>query len=172
MSKVLAGSGTPALTDSLTAENPEETATRSSAHLKARIGQGLDDLRSTAAHRKPSSMDRPKLMRALQTRQRLHRLRHELGQINPSPSSSEEARDEIVKAMARASLDNWSVPELTDESAVHYPDGSICIRLVAHTIFFNPTGAFGIVDRHPPGRLYFDMAGQGGVGFVLPFDAQ
>lgn len=111
-------------------------------------------------------------MRALQTRQRLHRLRHELGQINPSPSSSEEARDEIIKAMARASLDNWSVPELTDESAVHYPDGSICIRLVAHTIFFNPTGAFGIVDRHPPGRLYFDMAGQGGVGFVLPFDAQ
>jgi hypothetical protein len=106
--------------------------------------------------------------RTLQTHERLHRLRRELGKIDPAPANPEEARDAIVKAMARAELGGWAVPELSASTTA--PCGSVLIRLLAHVIVINPSGAFRIVDTHAPRTPYFEMPGQDGCAFVPAAD--
>lgn len=112
----------------------------------------------------PSQSDAPGRGRVLpprnpETARRLHRLRRELSRISPAPSSAEQARAEIVRAMARADLSGWTVPELTDRAAVRLADGSFRITLVSHALILHPSGAFRIVDLRQDERLYFEMAG-------------
>jgi hypothetical protein len=115
-----------------------------------------------------SSAGRLKVGRKPGTKQRLGRLRRELGRIGVAPADPHHARSEIVEAMARAGLDGWTVPELDDGHAVRYPDGSLEITLITHAVVFNPGGAFRIVDLYPPTSIYFEMAGQDGREFVPP----
>ena len=121
---------------------------------------------SAPSHRQVASHKRQ--TRSPQNRERLGRLRLELGKISPAPSGREEARQEIVKALARAGLGAWTVPELTDDKATRYADASVRINLLAHVIFINPTGSFRIVDLHTPREPYFEMPGADGRTFVLP----
>ncbi|MBK5151292.1 hypothetical protein IQ285_26715 [Burkholderia sp. R-69608] len=170
MSKVSAESSVQALAELALSTIGDADVARMPAHSKARLAPGFAALKSTAAHCRQRPMDRPKLMRTPQTRERLHRLRHELGRISPPPSTIEEARAEIIQAMARADLGAWRVPELTGDAALHHADGSVQIVLIAHVIVFNSTGAFQIVDTHPPGAPYFEMRGRDGAAFVPPCD--
>lgn len=167
MSKVSAESGIQALAELALSTTGDASATRMPAHFKAKLAPGFAALKSTSPPCKQLPMDRPKLMRAPQTRERLHRLRHELGKISP-PSTIEEARAEIIKAMARANLGAWRVPELTGDLALHHADGSVQVSLIAHVIVFNGSGAFQITDTHSPGAPYFEMCGCDGAAFVPP----
>ncbi|MCR4469786.1 MULTISPECIES: hypothetical protein [unclassified Burkholderia] len=168
MSKVSAESGVQALPDLTLSTTGAAKIIRMPAHPSARSGRGFEELKSTGAQGKQLATDRPTMMRTPLTRERLHRLRQELGKISPSPSTIDEARAEIIKAMARANLDAWRVPGLTSESAVHYTDGSVQVCLIAHEIVFNSTGAFQIIDAHPHGMLYFEMCGRDGAAFAPP----
>jgi hypothetical protein len=109
--------------------------------------------------------------RRLQTQQRLGRLRQELAKIRPAPSCPEEARDEILGALARAGLGDWTVPELTDRAVRRCASGSLCVPLISHVLVFNPTGAFRIVDVFAGQQVYFEMAARCGAPFDLPPDA-
>lgn len=168
MSKISAESGVQTLPDLALSTTGAAKIMRMPAHPRTKSGHGFEELKSTGAQGKQPAMDRPKMMRTPLTRERLHRLRHELGKISPSPSTIEQARAEIIKAMARANLAAWRVPGLTGESAIHYTDGSVQVSLIAHEIVFNSTGAFQIVDTHPPGMPYFEMCGRDGAAFASP----
>lgn len=173
MSKVSADSGVQALAELALSTIGDADVAQMPAHSRAKLAPGFAALKSTAAHCKQPPMDRPKLMHTPQTRERLHRLRHELGKIRPPPSTIDEARAEIIKAMARANLSAWRVPELTGDSALQHADGSVQVNLIAHVIVFNVTGAFQIVDTHSPGAPYFEMCGRDGpdgTAFVPPCD--
>ncbi|HYE39939.1 MAG TPA: hypothetical protein VEB23_08410 [Ramlibacter sp.] len=109
--------------------------------------------------------------RRLQTQQRLGRLRQELSKIRPAPASPEEARDEILGALARAGLGDWTVPELDAADVRRCAGGSICIPLISHVVVLNPSGAFRIIDVFAGQHVYFEMAARDGAPFVLPPDA-
>ncbi|MBW0447162.1 hypothetical protein EN871_23965 [bacterium M00.F.Ca.ET.228.01.1.1] len=168
MSKVSAESGIQALAEFIESVPGEADVARIPVHARAKRALSFRQLKPATAQGGARPIDRPKLMRTPQTRERLHRLRHELGKIDPAPSTAQEAHAEVVKAMARANLGAWRVPELTAESAFCHPDGSVEVSLIAHVIVFNTSGAFRIVDTHPPGALYFEMCGRGGAAFVAP----
>jgi hypothetical protein len=104
------------------------------------------------------------------TRERLGRLRAELGKIDEPACSPEEARRKILDAMARAGLVGWTVPELFNDTVHRYADGSLRIGLLAHAIIFNPWGAFRIEDVHFPSVAYFELSGCRERGFVAPRD--
>lgn len=104
--------------------------------------------------------------------ERLGRLRLELSRIARLPGGPEQARDEILKALARAGLGNWTLPELSDGSTQRFADGSFRLQLVAHSIVINPWGAFRIVDAHLPSKPYFELAGREARRFELPPDAR
>lgn len=107
-----------------------------------------------------------RIARSPEVRERLHRLRRELAKIYPAPSSADEARDEIVKAMGRAGLSGWTVPELSSPQTTRCAGGSVCIKLIAHVICINGWGAFRIVDLHAPQPAYFEMPGRDGRPFA------
>jgi hypothetical protein len=124
---------------------------------------------SPAARVQGTSIKR--IARGPENRQRLHRLRVELAKIDPLASNPEEARVEIVKAMARALLSGWTLPGLTDPMAAPCGAGSIRIQLLAHVIVFNPWGAFRIIDMHSPQVPFFELRGRGGRSFSpVPLD--
>jgi hypothetical protein len=113
----------------------------------------------------------PRVARSLENRDRLHRLRRELGKIDPPPACPEEAHEQIAKAMARAGLAGWSLPALSDPETAACGDGSVRIRLLAHVIAINRSGAFRIVDLHSPQQPFFELGGRGGRTFVpMPLD--
>ena len=109
--------------------------------------------------------------RRLQTQQRLGRLRQELSKIRPAPACPEEARHEILGALARAGLGDWTVPGLDEAGVRRCTGGSICIPLISHVVVLNPSGAFRIVDVFAGQHVYFEMAARDGSPFVLPPDA-
>ncbi|WP_429289621.1 hypothetical protein [Paraburkholderia sp. CI3] len=148
-----------------TAKPDETTATGSDTNRCAPPPAGLKP--ASAARRHTDTAVR-RLTRRPETTKRLGRLRRELAKIRPTPSDPQEAREEIIKAMARAGLDDWTVPELSDASTVRHADGSARITLLAHAIIFSPAGAFRIVELHPPGRTYFEMGGQDGHAPIQP----
>ncbi|CAJ0693402.1 hypothetical protein LMG18091_01778 [Ralstonia wenshanensis] len=129
---------------------------------------GLTQLPRPAAARQPAAPARVKALRTLETRQRLHRLRKELGKIDPPPACAQDAHADILAAMARAGLGGWTLPALTDPANPRHADGSVTVSLVSHAIVFNAGGAFRIIDLLPPGSVYFELAGRDGAAFVLP----
>ncbi|MGF7192231.1 hypothetical protein JOE11_005309 [Robbsia andropogonis] len=168
MSKISAEGGVKALAEFVESASGEAVGARIPVHAKAKRSSRFAQLKPATAQSVARPMDHPKLLRTLQTRERLHRLRHELGKIDPAPSTAQEAHTEVVKAMVRANLCAWRVPALTAESALYHADGSVEVSLIAHVITFNTSGAFRIVDTHPPCTLYFEMCGRGGAAFVAP----
>lgn len=122
---------------------------------------GLSELHPASTHIEAPLLHRICVSRKPETTRRLHRLRHELSKISPPPSNPDEAREEIVDAMARADLSGWTVPELSDPSSVRQADGSVRITLISHAIVLQPNGGFKIVDLHYNESVYFEMAGQG-----------
>lgn len=104
--------------------------------------------------------------RSSRTKKRLHQLRRELANICPPPSSLEEARDEIILAMARAHLTGWTLPALSGPSAKHAADGSVHLLLISHVVIINPSGAFRIIDQLAPQTIYFEMHGRDGSTFI------
>ena len=131
-------------------------------------GPGLAQLPKSTAARPPAGPTRVKPLRTLETRQRLHRLRKELGKIAPPPACAHHARAGILAAMARAGLSGWTLPALSDPANARHADGSVVVSLVSHAIVFNAGGAFRIFDLLPPGSVYFELAGHNGAAFVLP----
>ena len=129
---------------------------------------GLTQLPKSTAARQPAAPTRVKALRTLETRQRLHRLRKELGKIDPPPASAQDAHADILAAMARAGLSGWTLPALSDPANARHADGSVVVSLVSHVIAFNAGGAFRIIDLLPPGSVYFELAGHNGAAFVLP----
>lgn len=119
---------------------------------------GLAELRSELPRPEAAGRSRVSLSRKPETMRRLHRLRRELGKISPAPSNPEQARAEIIDAMARAELSGWTVPELSDPSAMRLEDGSIRIGLISHAIVFRADGGFRIVDLAQSESVYFEMA--------------
>jgi hypothetical protein len=121
-----------------------------------------------------SRLQRPQTIRRAartpQSRERLGRLRWELGRIQPPPADPEAARNEILKALARAGLSEWTVPELSDPMTSRSHDGSAVLRLLAHIVVINPSGAFRIVDMHSLQALYFEMRAANGSAFSMPRD--
>jgi len=107
------------------------------------------------------------LTRSARNRERIARLRRELRKSSPA-SCPQTARDEIVKALARAGLADWTVPALDDAQATRCADGSLRIALVAHQILLNPSGAYRIVDLHAPRAPWFEKNGRDGRAFVMP----
>ncbi|WP_439894177.1 hypothetical protein ACS7SF_21640 (plasmid) [Ralstonia sp. 25C] len=128
----------------------------------------LTQLPKPTATRQPAAPTRVKAVRTLETRQRLHRLRKELSKIDPPPACAEAAHADILAAMARAGLGNWTLPALSEPDNPRHADGSVVVSLVSHAIVFNASGAFRIIDLLPPGSVYFELAGHGGAAFVLP----
>lgn len=110
----------------------------------------------------------PALARHPGTRERLHRLRRELAKIDPPPADAQMAWEEIVAALARARLDGWTVPPLSDPVATRSSDGSVRIPLLAHVIVINPWGAFRIDDKLASRTPYFEMRGRDGRPFTPP----
>ena len=133
-------------------------------------GEAVDraDGLSPAPWRPSTAMRVRRLARSLHNRERLGRLRRELARIHPPPASPEEARGEIVNALARAGLGDWTVPGLEDESTLRHASGTFRISLLAHVILLNPSGAFRITDLHAQAVPYFEMRGLDGRAFVLP----
>ncbi|WP_429498243.1 hypothetical protein ACQUFY_01470 [Robbsia andropogonis] len=168
MSKVSAEGRVKALSELIESPSGESDGARIPGHAKAKRTSSFAQLKPATAQSGARPADHPKLFRTPQTRERLHRLRHELGKIDPAPSTAQEAHTEVVKAIARANLCAWHVPALTAESALCHADGSVEVSLIAHVITFNTSGAFRIVDSHAPGALYFEMCGRGGAAFVAP----
>lgn len=114
-----------------------------------------------------------RLSRSLANRERLGRLRQELGKIAPVPCDPVQARNEILNAMARAGLGDWSVPALDDPTTQRCADGSYRLALLAHAIVLNPWGAFRIVDLYSQAFLpYFERTGRDGQPFQLPYDVR
>lgn len=139
----------------------------------ARRGLAVDDRLGPAPApvRQGPSAGVGRVTRRLQSRQRLGRLRQQLARIQPAPCSPAQAREEILGALARAGLADWTVPELSDACVRRCGEGSICIPLLSHVIVLNPSGAFRIIDLHAGQHLYFEMPGGTGRPFVLPADA-
>ena len=106
------------------------------------------------------SMSRKRVSRSPQATHRLGRLRLELGRIRPPPGDHLQAREEILKALARAGLGMWSLPEFGEATTRRCADGSWQLQLRAHAIMFNPWGAFRIVDMQAPNPPYFEMRGR------------
>lgn len=90
---------------------------------------------------------------------RLGRLRWHLGQISRSPRNPEEAREAILRALARACLSDWTIPALDDPASRRCICDSYKIQLLAHAILINPWGAFRIVDLHESSTPYFELCG-------------
>jgi hypothetical protein len=111
---------------------------------------------------------RKRLNRSPHTRRRLGRLRHELKAIATLPCSVEDAREQILCALARADLGDWTLPSIQDDSTQQAPDGSVLLRLLAHAVVINPWGAFRIVDQRAHGGPYFESRGCGGRAFEPP----
>jgi hypothetical protein len=109
-----------------------------------------------------------RVARTPQSRDRLGRLRRELGRIQPLPGDQHEARHAILNALARAGLGDWTVPELSDPSTSRCHDGSAVLRLLAHIVVINPSGAFRIVDTHSPQPPYFELRAANGSTFAMP----
>ena len=129
---------------------------------------GLKSMAPRSLASNPSGVRR--IARSPQTRERLGRLRAELGKISP-PENAEEARAEIIQALSRAGLGEWTLPELGDPQCERFANGSIAITLLAHTLWLSANGAFRIADLHPPQMTYFEARGRRGQGFVLPSEA-
>lgn len=125
-------------------------------------GPGEPRARSGAGPRRVS--------RSPHNRERLGRLRLELSKILTPPCNPEEAREEILKALARAGLGAWTLPALDDVGTQRCADGSLRLRLVAHEVVFNPWGAFRITDLHAPAVPYFESRGCRGRPFAVPPD--
>ncbi|QUP55717.1 hypothetical protein GO998_18355 (plasmid) [Ralstonia syzygii] len=168
MPKVIGGNGLPPFADNAPADDRVEPAAAPPAPTARTASQRLAELSAPRKPRKPPAMDGLKRRRKPETQRRLHRLRKALGEISPAPSSPEQARADILKAMARADLADWTLPALSDDAAIRHADGSVEIGLISHAIVFNPSGAFRIMDLLPPGSVYFEMAGHGGLAFVSP----
>jgi hypothetical protein len=100
--------------------------------------------------------------------ERLARLRRELARIPEPPCDPEQARAEILKAMGRAGLSDWSVPELDDASSLRCGDGSVVLRLISHSVILNAWGAFRIVDLLAPAVPYFELHGKDRRPFAPP----
>ncbi len=166
--KLIGGNGLPPLAGNTPADCHGEPATTPPVPTARTAGQQLAELSLPRTPRQPPAMDVLKRRRKPETQQRLHRLRKALAEISPAPSSPEQAWTEILKAMARADLAGWTLPALSDDAAICHADGSVEIGLISHAIVFNPSGAFRITDVLPPGSLYFEMAGCGGIAFVSP----
>ncbi len=164
--KVISGNSLPSFAGNAPSDNHDEPATTPPATRTA--DRQLAELSIPRTLRQPPAMDTLKRRRKPETQRRLHCLRKALGEISPPPSSPEQAWVEILKAMARADLAGWTLPPLSDDAAIRHADGSVEIGLISHAIVFNPSGAFRILDLLPPGSLYFEMAGHGGVAFVAP----
>lgn len=109
-----------------------------------------------------------RVARTLGSRDRLGRLRRELGRIQPPPGSQDEARHAILNALARAGLGDWMVPALSDPATLRSQEGSVVLRLLAHFVVINPSGAFRIVDTHAPQPPYFEMRAANGSAFAMP----
>jgi hypothetical protein len=109
-----------------------------------------------------------RVARTPQSRERLGRLRRELGRIQPPPADQHEARLAILNALARAGLGDWTVPELSAPSTSRGNDGSAVLRLLAHIVVINPSGAFRIVDTHSPQFPYFELQAANGSAFAMP----
>ncbi|WP_206956657.1 hypothetical protein [Trinickia acidisoli] len=143
------------------ASDSEAVAASPAPAKPLQAAHGLAELRPSLAQQQPRDLSRICLARKPETTRRLHRLRRELGKISPAPPNPAQARAEIIDAMARANLSGWTVPELSDPSAVLHADGSICITLLSHAVIFHPNGAFQIIDLHHDERIYFEMPGRG-----------
>lgn len=135
------------------------------------VSVGLGGLKPAQTQHEPAGVRPLTPGRKPGTKQRLYRLRRELGRISPAPSDPHEARSAIVEAMVRAGLSGWAVPALADDATVHHADGSLEIALITHAIIFNPGGAFRIADLYPPVSVYFEMPGHDGDVFVAPASA-
>ncbi len=166
--KIISGNSLPSFADSAPSERHDEPATTPPAPTARTADRQLAELSIPRTLRQPPAMDTLKRRRKPETQRRLHCLRKALGEISPPPSSPEQAWAEILKAMARADLVGWTLPPLSDDAAIRHADGSVEIGLISHAIVFNPSGAFRILDLLPPGSLYFEMAGHGGVAFAAP----
>ncbi|MCM5681441.1 hypothetical protein M8A51_18085 [Schlegelella sp. S2-27] len=153
------------------AGRPEAAAPISAA--AARRGLAGDERLGPAPPlaRQPPAAGAGRVTRRLQSRQRLGRLRQQLARIHPAPSCPQQAREEILDALARAGLGDWTVPELSDACVRRCSEGSICIPLLSHVIVLNPSGAFRIIDVYAGQHLYFEMPARTGRPFVLPADA-
>ncbi|CAJ0701871.1 hypothetical protein LMG19089_02947 [Ralstonia edaphis] len=171
MSKISSANGIPPRHDTAPGASHAAASARvapSPACAPRVPGPGLTQLPKPAATRQPTAPARVKALRTLETRQRLHRLRKELGKIDPPPACAEDAHADILAAMARAGLGGWTLPALSDAANLRHADGSVMVSLVSHTIVFNAGGAFRIIDLLPPGSVYFELAGRDGAAFVLP----
>jgi len=102
--------------------------------------------------------------------QRLARLRTELGKMARQPCNPQQAREEILNALARAGLGDWTLPRLDDQTTHRCADGSLRLQLIAHVIIINPWGAFRIVDQHGPRATYFERHGCKQRAFERPSD--
>ena len=172
MSKISSANGIPPQHDSAPAVQhaglPARVAPPPASTPRVAAPGLLQKLPKPTAARPPAAPTRVKALRTLETRQRLYRLRKELGKIDPPPACAEEAHADILAAMARAGLSGWTVPALSDPANLRHADGSVVVSLVSHAIVFNAGGAFRIIDRLPPGSVYFELAGRDGAAFVLP----
>jgi hypothetical protein len=117
------------------------------------------------------SVQRKRTSRSPSNTHRLGRLRSELGKIQ-RPCNPEQAREEILNALARAGLAAWTLPGLDDKTTQRCADGSFWLKLVAHSVIINPWGAFRIVDLHAPYKPYFELHGCKQRPFVLPQEHQ
>ena len=115
-------------------------------------------------------VQRKSMSRSPQGTLRLGRLRAELGRIARQPCDPAQAREEILQALARAGLGDWTLPELDDETTHRCADGSLRLKLLAHSVILNPSGAFRIVDRYAPSTPYFERHGCEQRPFELPGD--
>lgn len=168
MSRVAGGNSIQSFPGMAQTENPAEPVTAQRVPTGRVASQDLMELRHPRALSHPSAVGRIKVGRRPETRQRLHRLRRELGKIDPPPASPAQARAEIIEAMARAHLAGWAIPALSDDANIRDADGSVQMSLISHSIVFNASGAFRIMDLLPPASLYFEMNGRGGIAFVPP----
>jgi hypothetical protein len=111
----------------------------------------------------------PRTSRKPQNQEYLRKLRVELAAISPQPNPA-MAYEEIMRAMERALLPAWTLPVLQKESrdCKQLDDGTYRLKLVSHRIYFNPWGAFCIIDKLALQQPYFQLCGAGDRGFVLP----
>lgn len=167
MPKLMGPSARSAPGDTTRAASP---AAKGSVRASATLDATAEALGSGGA-RPASAASGPgvqRTSRSPQTREMLARLRRQLAQIHPRPANPHEARQEILNALERASLGDWSIPALTDDATTQRADGSVCIALLAHAILINAHGAFRIVDLLSPQITYFELAGRDGRAFTLP----
>ncbi|NRF72181.1 hypothetical protein HLB44_34875 [Aquincola sp. S2] len=148
--------------DGVAVKAESATVARPDGALKGAAPSGSSIRRSGKA---PAIMS---VKRTDETKDRLGRLRTELGKLHPRPSSPEEARRGISCALENAGLCDWTVPELSGPDATWRADGSVVVKLLAHVIVFNASGAFRIVDSHSPQLPYFEMRAASGALFAMP----